>query len=85
MIIFPCKEAAGRSQTMGKEVGCLKYFVGDVRYAKGMSLRELSDRARISKSYLQRIEAGEATPSLEVMVRIARALGVPLDDLYQAE
>lgn len=68
-----------------KEVGRLKYFVGDVRYGKGMSLRELSERAHISKSYLQRIEAGEATPSLEVMVRIARALGVPLDDLYQAE
>ena len=63
----------------------MKYFVGDVRYSKGMSIRELSDRARISKSYLQRIEAGEATPSLEVMVRIAKALGVPLDDLYQAE
>ena len=63
----------------------MKYFVGDVRYGKGMSLRELSERAHISESYLQRIEAGEATPSLEIMVRIARALGVPLDDLYQAE
>lgn len=63
----------------------MKYFVGDVRYQKGMSLRELSERAHVSKSYLQRIEAGEATPSLEIMVRIARVLGVPLDDLYQAE
>lgn len=63
----------------------MKYFVGDVRYAKGMSLRELSERAHVSKSYLQRIEAGEAAPSLEVMVRLARALGVPLDDLYLAE
>ena len=85
MVRFPCKEAARRGQTRGKEVGRLKYFVGDVRYAKGMSLRELSERARISKSYLQRIEAGEVNPSLEVMVRIARALGVPLDDLYLAE
>ena len=63
----------------------MKYFVGDVRYAQGMSLRELSERAHVSKSYLQRIEAGEAAPSLEVMVRLARALGVPLDDLYLAE
>lgn len=63
----------------------MKYFVGDVRYAKGISLRELSERAHVSKSYLQRIEAGEAAPSLEVMVRLARALGVPLDDLYLAE
>lgn len=63
----------------------MKYFVGEVRYRKGMSLRELAERAHISKSYLQRIEAGEATPSLEIMVRLARALGVPLDELYQAE
>lgn len=61
----------------------MRYFVGDVRYEKRMSLRELSERARVSKSYLQRIEAGEATPSLEVMVRIAKALGVPLDELYK--
>lgn len=63
----------------------MKYFVGDVRYAQGMSLRELSERAHVSKSYLQRIEAGEAAPSLEVMVRLARALSVPLDDLYQED
>lgn len=61
----------------------MRYFVGDVRYEKRMSLRELSERARVSKSYLQRIEAGEAAPSLEVMVRIAKALGVPLDALYK--
>lgn len=66
-------------------MGRLKYLVGDVRYAKGMSIRELSDRAHISKSYLQRIEAGEAKPSLEVMLCLARALGVPLDELYQAD
>ena len=63
----------------------MKYFVGEVRYQKGMSLRELAERAHLSKSYLQRIEAGEAAPSLEVMVRLAKALGVPLDDLYLAE
>ena len=63
----------------------MKYLVGDVRYAQGMSLRELSERAHVSKSYLQRIEAGEAAPSLEVMVRLARALGVPLDALYQED
>lgn len=63
----------------------MKYFVGEVRYQKGLSLRELSERARISRSYLQRIEAGEAAPSLEIMVRIARALGVPLDNLYREE
>lgn len=85
MIKFPCKGAVCRYKLYAKGVGRLKYFVGEVRYAKGLSLRELSERAHIAKSYLQRIEAGEATPSLEIMVRLARALDVPLDDLYQAE
>jgi transcriptional regulator with XRE-family HTH domain len=57
--------------------------VGDVRYKKGVSLRQLAQQAQISKSYLQRIEGGEAAPSLEIMVRIARALNVSLDKLYR--
>lgn len=66
-------------------MGRLKYLVGQVRYQRGMSLRELAERAHIAKSYLQRIEAGDASPSLEVMVRIAQALAVPLDELYRVD
>jgi len=60
----------------------MKYLVGEVRRANGMSLRRLSRQAQVSKSYLQRIEAGEAKPSLETMVRIARTLGVSVEGLY---
>ena len=63
----------------------MRYLVGTVRYEKGLSLRQLSQQAQIAKSSLQRIEAGEATPSLEVMLRLARALAVPLDSLYQED
>jgi len=63
----------------------VKYFVGDVRYEKGVSLRLLAERACVTRSYLQRIEAGEAKPSLEVMVRLANALESALEDLYQEE
>lgn len=63
----------------------MQYLVEVVRYQKGLSLRQLARRAQISKSYLQRIEAGEATPSLEIMLRLARALAVPLDDLYRED
>ena len=61
----------------------MRYLVGTVRYEKGLSLRQLACQAQISKSYLQRIEAGEAKPSLEIMLRLARTLCVPLDTLYQ--
>lgn len=63
----------------------MKYFVGEIRYAKGMSLRQLAKQANVSKSYLQRIEASEAKPSLEIMVRLARVLDIPLECLYQTE
>ena len=63
----------------------MRYLVGSVRYEKGLSLRQLAGKAQISKSYLQRIEAGEAKPSLEIMLRLARVLAVPLDDLYRED
>ena len=63
----------------------MKYYVGEVRYRKGVSLTRLAEQACISRSYLQRIEAGEARPSLEIMVRLAQVLDCPLDCLYQVD
>ena len=63
----------------------MKYFVGQVRYQKGVSLHRLAQRAHVTRSYLQRIEAGEAKPSLEVMLRLANALESTLEDLYEEE
>lgn len=60
----------------------LKLYVDRVRIKKGISIRELAARAGISKSHVQRIEAGECSPSLEVMCRIARVLDVPITDLF---
>lgn len=63
----------------------LKLYVDKVRIEKGVSIRELAARAKISKSHVQRIEAGETMPSLEVMCRIARALDVPITELFSYE
>lgn len=81
MVYFVWKAAIVEKKG-GKTV---RYCVGDIRYKKGMSLRCLAEQARISKSYLQRIEAGEAKPSLEIMVRLAQVLESPLNHLYQVE
>lgn len=63
----------------------LKLYVDKVRIEKGVSIRELAARAGISKSHVQRIEAGESVPSLEVICRIAKALNVPVTDLFSFE
>lgn len=60
----------------------LKLYVDKVRIEKGISIRALAERAGISKSHVQRIEAGETVPTLEVMCRIAKALDVPITDLF---
>lgn len=41
-----------------------------------LSQDELAQRANLVRSYISRIESGERVPSLEVLGRLARAMGV---------
>ena len=52
------------------------------RRAKELSLRRLSEASGISNPYLSQIERGLRKPSAEVLQQIARALGVPIEQLY---
>ncbi|RZQ59590.1 helix-turn-helix domain-containing protein [Amycolatopsis suaedae] len=49
-----------------------------------MTLTELSEATGISKSTLSRLESGQRKPSLELLLPIAQAFGVPLDELIDA-
>jgi DNA-binding XRE family transcriptional regulator len=51
------------------------------RSLRGLSGRELAERAGISAPYISEIESGKKDGSLSVMRRIAEALNVDLDDL----
>lgn len=47
-----------------------------------MTQEQLARRAKLSRSYLAAIEAGHRkNPSLDVLKRLAKALGVPVADL----
>ncbi len=48
------------------------------RLAKGLSLRELAARTRVSNAYLSELERGRHEPSLGVLRAIASALDAPL-------
>jgi transcriptional regulator with XRE-family HTH domain len=55
-----------------------------LRMSKDMGLRELAKKAKIPPGYLAELEAGKKkNPSLDVLKRIARALGVPVTELLQ--
>jgi transcriptional regulator with XRE-family HTH domain len=55
-----------------------------IREKKGMSLVELSRLTGISKSTLSRLESQQRKPSLELLLPIAGALAVPLDEIVAA-
>ena len=48
----------------------------------GLSQQQLASRAGISRQAYFALESGKATPSTEVALRLARALGTRVDDLF---
>jgi transcriptional regulator with XRE-family HTH domain len=55
------------------------------RIGPRMTQEELSQKARISVSFLSMIERGERSPHLETLAKIAAALEVPLSDLFHGD
>ena len=51
------------------------------REAAELSLRELSDRTKVSNAYLSQLERGLHEPSLSVLRAISSALAIPLGSL----
>jgi transcriptional regulator with XRE-family HTH domain len=56
----------------------------DAREKKNLSLADLGRATGISTSTLSRLEAGQRKPSLELLLPITAALGVPLDEIVAA-
>lgn len=57
-------------------------FIKERRTAKGLSKRQLAEKAGVSHSEVHRIENGERqNPSVPMLIAIADALGVPKDDI----
>jgi transcriptional regulator with XRE-family HTH domain len=55
-----------------------------VRQRRGATLAELSAETGISVSTLSRLESGQRRPNLELLLPLAKAHGVPLDELVGA-
>ena len=56
----------------------------EARASKQLTQEQLAKRAKITRGYLADLEAGHRTnPSLPVLRRIAKALGVPVTELLE--
>jgi transcriptional regulator with XRE-family HTH domain len=71
---------AGITATLGQVGPRLKR----IRTQRGVTLTSLAATTGISKSTLSRLETGQRRPSLEVLLPLAQAYHVPLDDLVGA-
>jgi XRE family transcriptional regulator, regulator of sulfur utilization len=54
-----------------------------IREAKGLSQTALARKARVSRAYVFRLEAGGSDPTVGVLQRLAKALGVPVTALLE--
>ena len=56
--------------------------IRELRTERGLSQEALADRAKIGRSYMSGIERGVRNCSTLHLVRLARALGVSVADLF---
>ena len=63
--------------------GDLADYLRTQRKLARLSLRHLAQLTSVSDSYLSQVERGLHQPSPEVLRAIARALGIPVADLYK--
>ena len=55
-----------------------------LRHARDTTLAQLAEETGISLSTLSRLESGQRKPTLELLLPLAKAYGVPLDELVGA-
>ena len=56
--------------------------VGNLRHERGWTQEVLAERADVHRSYLASIEAGRRNPTLDVIVKLANGLHVPVAALF---
>ncbi len=57
--------------------------IRNVRQRRGLSQGDLEKRSGLMRCYISRVENGHTVPSLETLMRIARALETDLAELFE--
>ena len=57
----------------------------ELRHSRGLTQAELGTQAKVTGTYIGRLENGSAAPGIDLVDRLARALGTTVADLLPAE
>lgn len=56
--------------------------ISSARKSQGVSQEELAHRSEIDRSYMSAIERGTQNPGVMAIVKIAKAIGIPISELF---
>jgi transcriptional regulator with XRE-family HTH domain len=65
-------------------VGLFASRLRQLRQSRGMTQAELARRAHVTTSYIWRLESGGAAPGIDLVDRLAQALGTTATDFFPA-
>lgn len=64
----------------------MQFILQEVRKSKDVTQKQLSEKTKLSVSYIQKLETGNRKkPSYEVAAKLATALGVKAEELFFSE
>ncbi len=63
----------------------VEILLREVRQKKNLTLNKLSEKSGISSTHINDIENNLKSPSLLVMIRLAKALDVEITELYKVK
>jgi len=75
------RSGSSRARRRSAEYTALGHAARVLRAKARLSQQEAGDRAGLHRNYVGAIERGEINPSLRVLLRLVRGLGVPLSEL----
>jgi transcriptional regulator with XRE-family HTH domain len=81
---LPLWQAQGMTDELQTVLAAVGPRLRALRKHRGVTLEQLADSTKISVSTLSRLESGQRRPTLELLLPIARAHHVPLDELVGA-
>ena len=76
-------EEAAEAKTISAERRLFAENFRQARIAAGLSQTDVHERTGLAQSYISEVETCISNPSLEIMVKLANAVGVPLHELLK--
>ena len=71
------------SPALDQELARISQRIREARDAAGLTLQELAARSGVATSTIQKVETEQMIPSVAVIIKIARGLGMHVSQLVQ--